>query len=195
MNADSTYLIVGLGNPGPQHSNNRHNIGFMLIDHLADEIGEREFRLEHQALITEGKLEGEKAILAKPQTFMNVSGPSVARLVETWEIPCSNLLIISDDIDLPLGQLRLRESGGTGGHKGLRSIQNRMGTQDIPRLRVGIGRPPGRTEPADFVLEDFSKNELMEVEIALRRTADCVRCFIREGIQAAMTVFNRSIEA
>jgi PTH1 family peptidyl-tRNA hydrolase len=194
MTADSIYLIVGLGNPGPLHSSNRHNIGFMVIDFLAEEIRKKDFRLEHQALLVEGVLEGHKVTLAKPQTFMNVSGPSVTRLVEAWGVSPSKLLIISDDIDLPLGQLRLRESGGTGGHKGLRSIQDRMGTQDIPRLRIGIGRPPGRTEPADFVLEDFSKSEFTDVEITIRRASDCVRCFIREGIQAAMTAFNRSIE-
>jgi PTH1 family peptidyl-tRNA hydrolase len=194
MNAETPFLIVGLGNPGLQYRNNRHNIGFLVIDFLASGISEKISRLEHQTIIAEGVLEDRKVFLAKPQTFMNVSGPPVARLVESYDVSPSKLLIISDDIDLPLGQLRLRESGGTGGHKGLRSIQERLGTQDIPRLRIGIGRPPGRTEPADFVLEDFSESERTEVEITIRLASDCVRCFLREGIQPAMTRFNRSIE-
>jgi PTH1 family peptidyl-tRNA hydrolase len=194
MNAETPFLIVGLGNPGLQYRNNRHNIGFLVIDFLASGISEKISRLEHQTIIAEGVLEDRKVFLAKPQTFMNVSGPPVARLVESYDVSPSKLLIISDDIDLALGQLRLRESGGTGGHKGLRSIQERLGTQDIPRLRIGIGRPPGRTEPADFVLEDFSESERTEVEITIRLASDCVRCFLREGIQPAMTRFNRSIE-
>lgn len=195
MSIESAYLIVGLGNPGVPHRKNRHNIGFMVVDFLASEIGKEISRLEHQTLTAAGELEGRKVVLAKPQTFMNICGPSVARLADSYDVPSANLLIISDDIDLPLGQLRLRESGGTGGHKGLRSIQLRMGTQDIPRLRIGIGRPPGRTEPADFVLEDFSDNERIEVEITIRRAADCVRLFLRQGIQAAMTSYNRDIES
>jgi PTH1 family peptidyl-tRNA hydrolase len=194
MTTDTPFLIVGLGNPGLQFRNNRHNIGFLVIDFLVAGISEEISRLEHQTIIAEGVLEDRKVYLAKPQTFMNVSGPSVARLVESYDVSPAKLLIISDDIDLPLGQLRLRESGGTGGHKGLRSIQERLGTQDIPRLRIGIGRPPGRTEPADYVLEDFSESERTEVEITIRLASDCVRCFLREGIQPAMTRYNRNIE-
>jgi PTH1 family peptidyl-tRNA hydrolase len=194
MTQESTFLIVGLGNPGNQHRDNRHNIGFMVVDMLASEIGAEFSRLEHQALMAAGELDGLMISLAKPQTFMNVSGKSVARLVDSLDVALPNLLIISDDIDLPLGQLRLRESGGTGGHKGLQSIQERLGTQEVPRLRIGIGRPSGRTEPAEFVLDDFTKGELIDLEIAIRRAVDCVRSFLLEGIQAAMTSFNRSIE-
>ncbi len=192
--AADTYLIVGLGNPGRMHRGNRHNVGFMVVDILAAEMKQDFSRLEHESLMAEGELEGKKVTLAKPQTFMNVCGPSVARLVEMHDVPRSNLLVISDDIDLPMGQIRLRPFGGTGGHKGLKSIQEQLETQDFPRLRIGIGRPPGRIDPADYVLGDFTESELNELEIDIRRAADCVLSFLSAGIQAAMTGFNRSVE-
>jgi PTH1 family peptidyl-tRNA hydrolase len=186
-----THLIVGLGNPGPAHRANRHNVGFMVLDSLATEMGQAFSRLEHQSLIAAGELATRSVLLAKPQTFMNVCGRAVQRLLAAHEVPLSNLLVISDDIDLPLGQLRLRPFGGTGGHKGLKSIQERLETQDYARLRIGIGRPPGRTDPADYVLDDFSEQERMEFEIDIRRGADCVRLYLCEGIQAAMTKYNQ----
>jgi PTH1 family peptidyl-tRNA hydrolase len=192
--ASDTYLIVGLGNPGRTHRGNRHNVGFMTLDILAAKMKQDFSRLEHESLVAEGELGGKKVILAKPQTFMNVSGAAVSRLAQLHDVPHTNLLVISDDIDLPLGQIRLRPFGGTGGHKGLKSIQEQTGTQDFPRLRIGIGRPPGRTDPADFVLDDFTENELEEIEIDIRRAADCVLLFLSEGIQAAMTSFNRTAE-
>jgi PTH1 family peptidyl-tRNA hydrolase len=192
--ASDTYLIVGLGNPGQTHRGNRHNVGFMTLDILAAKMKQDFSRLEHESLVAEGELGGKKVILAKPQTFMNVSGAAVSRLAQLHDVPHTNLLVISDDIDLPLGQIRLRPFGGTGGHKGLKSIQEQMGIQDFPRLRIGIGRPPGRTDPADFVLDDFTENELEEIEIDIRRAADCVLVFLSEGIQAAMTSFNRAAE-
>jgi PTH1 family peptidyl-tRNA hydrolase len=192
--ASDTYLIVGLGNPGRTHRGNRHNVGFMTLDILAAKMKQDFSRLEHESLVAEGELGGKKVILAKPQTFMNVSGAAVSRLAQLHDVPHTNLLVISDDIDLPLGQIRLRPFGGTGGHKGLKSIQEQMGIQDFPRLRIGIGRPPGRTDPADFVLDDFTENELEEIEIDIRRAADCVLLFLSEGIQAAMTSFNRTAE-
>ncbi len=192
--APDTYLIVGLGNPGRLHRGNRHNVGFMVVDILAAEMSQSFSRLEHKSLIAEGELVGRKVILSKPQTFMNVSGSAVARLVNLHEVAHSNLLVISDDIDLPLGQIRLKPFGGTGGHKGLKSILVHLGTQDYPRLRIGIGRPPGRIDPADYVLDDFSESELNELEIDIKRAADCVLLLLREGIQAAMTSFNHSPE-
>ena len=192
--ASDTYLIVGLGNPGRTYRGNRHNVGFMALDILAARMKQGFSRLEHESLIAKGELGGKKVMLAKPQTFMNVSGAALSRLAQLHDVPHTNLLVISDDIDLPLGQLRLKPFGGTGGHKGLKSIQEQMGTQDFPRLRIGIGRPPGRTDPADFVLDDFTENELREIEIDIRRAADCVLLFLSEGIQAAMTSFNRTAE-
>ena len=192
--ASEAYLIVGLGNPGRLHRGNRHNVGFMVVDMLTTEWKQGFSRLEHEALIAEGRLQGQKVILAKPQTFMNICGGSVARLVHSHDVPVANLLVVSDDIDLPLGQLRLKPFGGTGGHKGLKSIQEQLGSQAFPRLRVGIGRPPGSTDPADYVLRNFTDDELSELEIDIRRAADCVLSFLGDGIEAAMTRFNRTVE-
>lgn len=189
--ASDGYLIVGLGNPGRLHRGNRHNVGFMVADLLAGDMKRDFSRLERKSLIAKGELESKTIVLAKPQTFMNACGSAVAQLLRLYAVPHANLLVISDDIDLPLGQLRLKPFGGTGGHRGLRSIQQKLDAQDFPRLRIGIGRPPGRTDPADFVLDDFSAAELSELEIEVRRAADCVHMYLSTGIQAAMTTFNR----
>ena len=194
MTGKRLWLVAGLGNPGSSYVKTRHNVGFMVVDMLTKELKQGFSRLEHEALIAEGTLEGQKVILAKPQTFMNICGGSVARLVQSHDVPFSNLLVISDDIDLPLGQLRLRPFGGTGGHKGLKSIQEQVGTQAFPRLRLGIGRPPGSTDPADYVLKNFTGAELSELEIDIRRAADSVLSYLGAGIEAAMTRFNRTIE-
>ncbi|MGD8812977.1 MAG: aminoacyl-tRNA hydrolase [Anaerolineales bacterium] len=197
MNQEQTherFLIVGLGNPGREHLHNRHNVGFMVIDRLASLLDVSFTRLEFESFLAEGVLEARKLILSKPQTFMNVSGTSVAPLVRLYDIPLSNLLVISDDIDLPRGQIRLRPFGGTGGHKGLHSIQEELESQDFPRLRIGIGRPAGRKDPADFVLENFTEAELLNFEIDLRRAVDCVISYLKHGIEHAMTSFNRTTE-
>jgi PTH1 family peptidyl-tRNA hydrolase len=192
--ASERFLIVGLGNPGREHRNNRHNVGFMVVDRLASQLGAGFTRLEFQSLLAEGMLEAKKLILSKPQTFMNVSGTSVAPLIRNYDVSLPNVLVISDDIDLPLGQIRLRSYGGTGGHKGLQSIQDELGSQEFPRLRIGIGRPSGRKEPADFVLEDFTEKEYLEFEIDLTRAVDCVIAYLEHGIEYAMTNFNRTSE-
>ncbi|HEY71433.1 MAG TPA: aminoacyl-tRNA hydrolase [Anaerolineae bacterium] len=188
------FLIVGLGNPGREHLHNRHNVGFMVVDRLASLSGSSFNRLEFQSILAEGMLEAKKLILCKPQTFMNVSGTSVAPLIRHYDIPLPNVLVISDDIDLPLGQIRLRPFGGTGGHKGLQSIQDELGSQEFPRLRIGIGRPSGKKDPADFVLENFTESEYLEFEIDLKRAVDCVISYMKNGIEHAMTNFNRTNE-
>ncbi len=192
--ASERFLIVGLGNPGREHLRNRHNVGFMVVDRLAALLDGSSTRLEFQSIVSEGLLEAKNLILCKPQTFMNVSGTSVAPLIRQYDIPLSKLLVISDDIDLPLGQIRMRPFGGTGGHKGLQSIQEELGSQEFPRLRIGIGRPSGRKDAADFVLEDFTESELLEFEIDLKRAVDCVISYIKDGIEHAMTHFNRTNE-
>ena len=192
--ASERFLIVGLGNPGREHLRNRHNVGFMVVDRMAALLDGSSTRLEFQSIVSEGMLEAKKLILCKPQTFMNVSGTSVAPLIRHYDIPLSKLLVISDDIDLPLGQIRMRPFGGTGGHKGLQSIQDELGSQEFPRLRIGIGRPSGRKDAADFVLEDFSESELLEFEIDLKRAVDCVISYMKNGIEHAMTNFNRTNE-
>ena len=155
MSEKNPFLIVGLGNPGPDYRHNRHNVGFMAIDALARALDIPIQRVELRALVGKGLLDGQRVILAKPQTFMNKSGQAVASLARFYKIPVDQILVVHDDLDLPFGNLRLRPEGGTGGHKGMDSIMNRLGTREFPRLRVGIGRPPGRMDPADFVLHDF----------------------------------------
>ena len=185
-----TKLIIGLGNPGKKHYNNRHNVGFIILDLLANELGFEFTRRQFKALVTDGSLNGSKLILAKPQTFMNHSGRSVGSLTRFYRIPYSDMLVVYDDLDLPPGTMQLRPAGGSAGHNGMRSIFDNLGTQAFPRLRIGIGRPPGRMDPADYVLQDFNSDDQPLLEIALKRAVDCVRLYIHEGIQAAMTKFN-----
>jgi PTH1 family peptidyl-tRNA hydrolase len=184
------YLIVGLGNPGPQYRYNRHNIGFMLADRLAERLGVKFSRLESKALVTKGAHQGRRIVLAKPQTFMNLSGQAVGALVRFYKVPLSHLLIAYDDVDLPLGTLRLRPGGGSAGQKGMASIIERLGTQDFPRLRLGIGRPPGRMDAADYVLQDFSAAEKELLGPVLDRAAEAALVFVVEGLEAAMNRYN-----
>ncbi len=180
------FLIVGLGNPGKEHARNRHNVGFMLLDKLADDFQITFSRRKSNAAVAECLLDEKKVYLAKPQTFMNDSGRSVEALVRFFRIPESQLLVVYDELDLPTGNIRIRPAGGSGGHRGMRSIIHELGTQDFPRMRIGIGRPPGKMDPADFVLQDFSPDEKIEFPLVLKRAAECVRLFIQEGIQSAM---------
>ncbi len=186
----SPYLIVGLGNPGREYLNNRHNAGFMLVQLCAQELGEKFGRMENHALIIKTNWEGKPVILAKPQTYMNESGKSVGALVRFYKIPLSQLLVAYDDIDLPLGAIRLRSSGGTGGHKGMQSIINVLGTNAFARLRLGIGRPPGQKQAADYVLKDFAPHEQEPLTFMLNRGVAAVRTFLLYGIEAAMNEFN-----
>jgi peptidyl-tRNA hydrolase, PTH1 family len=188
---DLVWLVAGLGNPGRSHRDHRHNIGFMALDRLTGEMGLEFRRVQFQALITDGRLEDRKIWLAKPQTFMNRAGSSIGSLSRYFRIPTHQILIVYDDLDLPLGSLRLRPEGGAGGHRGISSIISVLGTQGFPRLRLGIGRPPGRMDPADYVLQDFSPGELPVVDDLLQRAAACVRCLLADGIELAMTRFNR----
>jgi peptidyl-tRNA hydrolase, PTH1 family len=184
------YLIVGLGNPGRDYRDNRHNVGFMLVDRLAARLGVAFSRLESRALVTKGEQEGRRVILAKPQTFMNLSGQAVGALARYYKIPLENTLVAYDEVDLPFGTLRLRASGGSGGHKGMNSVIERLGTQDIPRLRIGIDRPPGRKEAADYVLQDFTNSEGKALPAILDQAVDAVLVFISQGIDAAMNKYN-----
>ncbi|MCE7905695.1 MAG: aminoacyl-tRNA hydrolase [Anaerolineae bacterium CFX3] len=189
------YLIIGLGNPGREYKDNRHNIGFMLIDRLAVRIDARGIKLQSKAIVTSGFYEERKLILAKPQTYMNLSGQSVQGLLHFYKIPSENLMVAHDDLDLPLGTIRIRPGGGAGGQRGMASTIERLGTKDFPRLRLGIGRPPGRMAPADYVLQNFSRAEMLIVSETLDRAADAVLTFVTEGLNAAMNRFNGSVAA
>lgn len=184
-------LIAGLGNPGRRYRRNRHNVGFMFVDSLADELGTGFRRMQMKALTAEGRLEGRRLLLAKPQTWMNRAGESVAPLVRYYKVPYEDVLIVYDDLDLPQGAVRLRPAGGSGGHRGLESILRQIGSSDLPRLRIGIGRPPGQMDPADYVLQDFRESEWEAMKIALREAEECVRNMAIEGIDKAMTECNR----
>ena len=189
------YLIIGLGNPGREYKDNRHNIGFMLIDRLAVRLNARGMKLQSKAIVTSGLYEERKLILAKPQTYMNLSGQSVQGLLNFYKIPAENLMVAHDDLDLPLGTIRIRPSGGAGGQRGMASTIERLGTQDFPRLRLGIGRPPGRMDAAAYVLQDFSKADMLIVSETLDRAADAVLTFVTDGLNKAMNKFNGTSDA
>jgi len=185
-----TYLLIGLGNPGREYRDNRHNIGFMLVDRLAVRLDARGMKLQSKAIVTSGLHGDYKLILAKPQTYMNLSGQSVQGLLHFYKIPPENLIVAHDDLDLPLGTIRIRPGGGAGGQRGMASTIEYLGTKDFPRLRLGIGRPPGRMAPADYVLQDFSRADLLIVSETLDRAADAVLTFVSGGLNKAMNLFN-----
>ncbi|MFN8462574.1 MAG: aminoacyl-tRNA hydrolase [Anaerolineales bacterium] len=184
------FLFIGLGNPGREYANTRHNFGFMAIDRLAVRLNARGMKVQSKAIVMDSKYEDHKLILAKPQTFMNLSGQSVQGLAHFYKIPNENLMILSDDLDLPFGTIRIRASGGPGGQRGLSSILEKLGTKDIPRMRLGIGRPPGRMDPADYVLQNFSRDDLKSLSELLDRAADAALEFVINGLTAAMNKFN-----
>ena len=185
-----TYLISGLGNPGRDYRETRHNVGFMLLDRLAERLKISFTRMESKALVAKGEFEGRKLILAKPQEYMNLSGRAVGALLRYYKIPPKNLMVAYDDVDLPLGTLRIRPGGGSAGQKGMASIIERLGTEDFPRLRIGIDRPPGRMEAADYVLQIFSQSERKTISPTLDRGVEAVFKFVTGGLDAAMNLYN-----
>jgi len=185
-------LIVGLGNPGREYEKTRHNVGFMVIDRLALNLGINVDKKMLKALVGQGQINGEKVILAKPQTYMNLSGEAVGMLLSWFKLTASDLLIIYDDLDLPPGKLRLRAGGGSGGHKGVQSIIQVIGTEHFPRVRVGIGRPPEPDfETVSYVLSRFGNDEAKAIEEALDLAREAVICAVRDGIERAMNLYNR----
>ena len=188
-----TFLIIGLGNPGREYRDNRHNFGFMLIDRLMIRLNARGMKLQSKAIVSDAMYNEHKLILAKPQTYMNLSGQSAQGLIHFYKLELSNVLIAHDDLDLPFGAIRMRPAGGPGGQKGLASTIEQLGTKDIPRLRLGIGRPPGKMDPAAYVLQDFSKDEMKELSSILDRAADAVLTFVADGLDKAMNKYNGDI--
>jgi peptidyl-tRNA hydrolase, PTH1 family len=185
------FLIVGLGNPGREYRANRHNAGFMLLDRLVERHKWMAFtKRQGKALITTGLLGQASLVLAKPQTFMNLSGEAVSALLRFYDLPLERLLVIVDEIDLPLGTLRLRPDGGSAGHNGMRSIIEQLGTEVFPRLRLGVGRPSGAKAAAGYVLRDFRGEDLEIMTLTLDKAADAVECFVRDGLVTAMNGFN-----
>jgi len=194
MIMENTYLIVGLGNPGREYRETRHNVGFMLMDRLAVKLNAHFTRLQSRALVASIPYIGSKLILAKPQTFMNLSGQSVQGLVHFYKLPLTNVLVAHDDLDLPPGTIRIRPDGGSAGQKGMTSILERLGTDEFPRLRLGIGRPPGQMPAPDYVLQEFSKADLVIVSETLNRAVDAVLTYVTDGLDMAMNKYNGIID-
>ncbi len=183
-------LIVGLGNPGREYTQTRHNFGFMLIDRLTLRLNARGMKVQSKAIVITAQYEGRKLILAKPQTYMNLSGQSVQGLVRFYKLPLEHLLVAHDDLDLPFCTIRMRPGGGPGGQKGIKSTIDQLGTPEFARLRLGIDRPPGRMDSAAYVLQDFTQKELLAVSETLDRAADAALTWVTEGLNAAMNKFN-----
>lgn len=189
------FLIVGLGNPGARYEKTRHNVGYHCVERLALQHGLTFSKTEHKALTASGTILGQKVILAKPLTFMNLSGDSVVPLARFYKIPVENIIVACDDLDIPLGTIRIRKTGSSGGQNGMKHIIERIGTQAVQRIRMGIGRPPGRMNPADYVLSNFKgDDEIIGVELADRAAKAC-EVWLKEGIDAAMNKFNGEGEA
>jgi peptidyl-tRNA hydrolase, PTH1 family len=188
---DDRWIIVGLGNPGPEYAGNRHNAGQMVLDLLAERIGARFKAHRSRNDIAEGRLSGEPVTLARPRSYMNLSGGPVAALLGFYKTSAERLLVIHDELDISFGVVRLKLGGGDNGHNGLRSITSSLGTRDYYRARFGIGRPPGRMDPAAFVLKDFSAQERKELPFALDRAADAVEALITKGLAEAQNEYHQ----
>lgn len=189
-------LVVGLGNPGAEYASHRHNVGFQVVDALARDHGLRFAREKMaRAQVARGRIGSRGVVLVKPQTFMNLSGQSVRRVSRLYKIPPQQILVVYDDLDLPLGRLRLRPEGGSGGHKGMRSIIDLLGTQAFPRLRIGIDRPPGQMDPADYVLRPITTGDRDLWGSVLDQAVAAVETWLSSGIVAAMDRFNRPLAA
>jgi len=185
MDAMAVWLIVGLGNPGPSYAGHRHNIGAMVVDELAARTGANLRTHRARAAAAEVRIEEQRAIIARPLTFMNESGGPVAGLLSFYKAPVENLIVVHDELDLPFADVRLKLGGGEGGHNGLRSVTKSVGTRDYLRVRLGIGRPPGRMDAADYVLHDFSSTERSEVPLLISDGADAVQSLVTGGLVAA----------
>jgi PTH1 family peptidyl-tRNA hydrolase len=190
MPPETPWLIVGLGNPGPSYAGNRHNAGAMAVDVLAGRVGGRWKAHKTRCEVVEGRLAGERVVLAKPRSYMNESGGPVAGVRHFYKTPPARIVVVHDELDIPFGALRVKLGGGDGGHNGLKSIRASLGTGEFYRVRVGIGRPPGRQDPADFVLRDYGAAERKELPLQLELAADAVEALIGDGLEAAQNRFN-----
>ena len=189
------HLVVGLGNPGREHEGNRHNVGFLVADLLASRLSAKFGRSKRaHAEIAEGRLGfgGPRLVLLKPLTYMNLSGAPVSSSAQFFKVPPDNVIAVHDELDLPFGQVRAKRGGGEGGHNGLRSMSKSLATKEYARVRFGVGRPPGRQDPADFVLSDFSAAERKELDFLVDRAADVVEAIVLEGVEWAQNKYHGS---
>ncbi|MEV4417009.1 aminoacyl-tRNA hydrolase [Catellatospora sp. NPDC049609] len=195
MEQAAPWLIVGLGNPGPQYAANRHNVGFHIADLLAERTGVK-FGRHRKAVadVAEARLgygaDAPRLVLVKPLTYMNLSGGPAAALSQFYKVPVAQIIAVHDELDIPYGQVRLKVGGGEGGHNGLRSMSKSLSTKDYLRVRFGVGRPPGRQDPADFVLSDFSSVERKELDFLVDRAADAVEAIVKVGLAAAQQTYH-----
>ena len=194
MTPETSYLLIGLGNPGREYRDSRHNVGFMVIDRIAIRLNARGMKVQSKAITTTAMYEDRKLILAKPQTYMNLSGQSVQGLIHFYKLPLTNVLIAHDDLDIPFGTIRIRPGGGPGGQRGMASTIEQLGTKDFPRLRIGIGRPPGRMDPSAYVLQDFTREEMKILSEVIDRAADAALEFVVNGLDKAMNKYNGSLD-
>ncbi|GAB7042003.1 MULTISPECIES: aminoacyl-tRNA hydrolase [Catenuloplanes] len=190
---DAPWLIVGLGNPGKEYAGNRHNVGFMVAELLARRVSGK-FGRHRRAVadVAEGRLGigGPRLVLAKPLTYMNLSGGPTAALAQFYKIPVEHVIAVHDELDIPFGELRAKRGGGEGGHNGLRSISKSLATKEYARVRFGVGRPPGRQDPADYVLSDFSGAERKELEFLVDRAADFTEMIVEKGLEPAQNYYH-----
>ena len=190
MTETGPWLVLGLGNPGPQYAGNRHNVGYMVVDVLADRVGGRFKNHKARGEVVETRVAGQRAVLAKPRSYMNTSGGPAAALRDFFKSPIEKIVVVHDELDLESGALRLKLGGGDNGHNGLKSLRQSLGSGDFYRVRLGIGRPPGRQDPADFVLRDFSAAERKDLGVHLERAADAIETLIGDGLAAAQNAYN-----
>jgi PTH1 family peptidyl-tRNA hydrolase len=193
MTDDAPWLVVGLGNPGREYAGNRHNVGFLVADLLATRLGAKFGRNKRaHADVAEGRLGfgGPKVILVKPLTFMNLSGAPVSSLAQFFKVPLEHIIAVHDELDVPFGQVRAKRGGGEGGHNGLRSMSKSLAAKEYARVRFGIGRPPGRQDPADYVLSDFAGAERKELDFLVDRAADVVEAVMLEGVEWAQNKYH-----
>lgn len=190
--AEDAWLVAGLGNPGPRYAGNRHNAGFMVVDVLADRLSARFRGHRGRADVAEAHLAGRKAVLVRPRSYMNVSGGPVAAVSGFFKVPADRVVVIHDELDVAYGELRLKLGGGAGGHRGVGSVTAALGSRDFYRVRFGVGRPPGRMDPATYVLRDFSVAERKELGVHLERAADAVEELIRDGLAVTQNTYHAS---
>jgi PTH1 family peptidyl-tRNA hydrolase len=184
------WLVVGLGNPGPEYAGNRHNVGFAIVEALAARMGGRFKSHKARADVIEGRLAGQRVVLAKPRSYMNESGGPVSALRDFFKVPLDRVVVVHDELDLPYAGLRLKLGGGDNGHNGLKSLRRSLGSGDFNRVRFGIGRPPGRMDAAAFVLRDFSATERKDLDVLVEHAADAIEALVVDGMEKAQNTFN-----
>lgn len=185
------YIIIGLGNPSREYEHTRHNIGFDVITNISSEYNIPLDFKKHKAICGKGVIQGEKVVLAKPQTYMNLSGESVRELVDFYKVPNENIIIIYDDISLDVGQLRIRSQGSAGGHNGIKSIIAHLGSQEFPRIKVGVGDKPKGWDLADYVLSRFQGEDAILIKESILKSTKAVETIIKDGLNSAMNIYNR----